>query len=286
MYFILILFSNRYLNLRIKMIAKWIWVPYGILVIVIAWYTKWVIPDYLSSYSMWYSSYEDYSILEYALIFGVFGGIITGLAADILNQRVWLIIASILALVSYWLVPYFDGSSRDKHKEWHYYVLLVLMFMAGQSASLATISTVKINLKNFNVTVAPLIISILLSYFYMGIHIESSIRWSLLFGIDTKVYLLGVGIASFVIYAVGAIILTFDQGAEQHSIESQYYLAMLDKIGWSIFIIYEVFLMLLLMLFKLILKNVYGNHTSLILIAYTYLVYIFKCFIVNLIKSR
>ena len=66
---------------------------------------------------------------------------------------------------------------------------------------------------------------------YIGVHIESSIRWSFLFGIDTKVYLLGVGITSFVIYAVGAFILTFDQGAQQHSIESQYYLAMLDKIG-------------------------------------------------------
>ena len=221
----------------------------------LSWYTKWVIPDYLSSYSMWYSSYEYYSILEYALIFGVFGGIITGLIVDIFNHRASLIIASILALISYWLIPQFDGSTREKHQDWHYYILLLLMFLAGQSSSLAIIAAVKINLKNFNATVAPLIIWILLSYFYIGIHIESSIRWSFLFGIDTKVYLLGVGITSFVIYAIGAFILMFDQGAQQHSIESQYYLAMLDKIGWSIFIMYEVFLVLLLMLFKLIMKK-------------------------------
>lgn len=101
-----------------------------------------------------------------------------------------------------------------------------------------------------------------MSYFYMSIHIESSIRWSFLFGIDTKLYLFGVGIASFVIYAVGALVLTLDSGTEQHSIESQYYLAMLDKIGLSIFIIYEVLLVLLLMIFKLVLKNVYSKQLT------------------------
>ena len=55
-----------------------------------------MVPEYLSSYSMWYSSYEHYSMLEYALIFGFYGGTITGLVADKLSQRITFIIAGVL----------------------------------------------------------------------------------------------------------------------------------------------------------------------------------------------
>jgi hypothetical protein len=83
------------------MITKWICIPYGIVIVVTAGFAKSVIPDYLSSYSMWYSSFEDYSILEYALIVGIYGGIFTGLLADSLSHRVSLSFAALLSIVAY-----------------------------------------------------------------------------------------------------------------------------------------------------------------------------------------
>jgi hypothetical protein len=83
------------------MITKWICIPYGIVIVVTAGFAKSVIPDYLSSYSMWYSSFDDYSILEYALIVGIYGGIFTGLMADSLSHRVSLSFAALLSIVAY-----------------------------------------------------------------------------------------------------------------------------------------------------------------------------------------
>lgn len=93
---------------------------------------------------MWYAAYENYSVIEYSLIFGVYGGVFTGLLVDTLSQRVTLAIASILSVTSYCLIPQFDGSSRTKQEDWHFYILAILVFLAGQSVSLALLSTVKV----------------------------------------------------------------------------------------------------------------------------------------------
>jgi hypothetical protein len=50
---------------------------------------------------MWYSSYEAYSILEYALMFGVYGGILSGLFVDTFSHRVSLLLAAVMSLISY-----------------------------------------------------------------------------------------------------------------------------------------------------------------------------------------
>lgn len=238
------------------MITKWICIPYGIVIVVIAGFVKSVIPDYLSSYSMWYSSYEAYSILEYALMFGVYGGILTGLFVDTFSHRVSLLLAAVMSLVSYWFIPQFDGSSRTKLEDWHFYVLTSLVFIGGQSVSLALVSTVKVCLLNFPITASPMVLSILLSYWYICMHIESSLRWSFFFGVDTKVYTMGVGIATSVIYAIGAVVMKIEKGSREQSGVSQYHLAMLDKVGLTMFVICEIFMILLLLLFKLIIKDV------------------------------
>lgn len=80
------------------MITKWICIPYGILITVIAGFIKSVIPDYLSSYSIWYSSYEDYSVLENCLVFGVYGGVFTGMLVDTVSQRISLLLASLITI--------------------------------------------------------------------------------------------------------------------------------------------------------------------------------------------
>lgn len=65
----------------------------------------------------------------------------------------------------------------------------------------------------------------------------------------------GVGITTSVIYAIGAVVLTKEDQRHQGGV-SQYHLAMLDKVGLTIFVVCEIFMILLLLLFKLILKDV------------------------------
>jgi MFS family permease len=214
------------------------------------------VPEYLSSYSMWYSSYEHYSILEYALIFGFYGGTITGFLADKLSQRFTFILAAILGAASYCLIPEFDGSSRMKQETWQFYVLATSVFMVGQSSSLAIISTIKVSLKNFSISTSPIILSILLSYLYITEHIEGSIRWSFFFGLDNKWYMYGVAGTSTVIYLIAAFVMTIDEGNRDNGSVSEYQLATLDKVGLSVFVIYEIFMILLLLLFKLVIKDV------------------------------
>lgn len=122
--------------------------------------------------------------------------------------------------------------------------------------SLAVISTIKVCLKNFPKSAAPMIMSIMMSYWYISPHIESSIRWSYFFGVDTKVYMMGIGIASALVYAVGAVIMNVEEQSQQQNGISQYHLAVLDKVGLSIFVIFEIFMVLLLLLFKLLTKEV------------------------------
>lgn len=229
--------------------------PYGILVITIASYVLSVVPEYLSSYSMWYSSFKHYVILEYALIFGFYGGVITGLLLDILNQRIIFIAAAVLSLVSYALIPQFDGSTRVKQEKWQLYVLLASVFLVGQSSSMAILSTLKVNLKNFSITTSPIILSILLSYLYINEHIEGSIRWSFFFGLDNKIYLYGVAVTTSIIYFIAAFIMTVDEGQQNLGTTPEYQLATLDKVGLSVFVIYEIFMILLLLLFKLVMKD-------------------------------
>lgn len=214
-----------------------------------------MIPDYLSSYSMWYASYEYYSILEYALVFGMFGGFITGLVVDKFHQKASLLAAAALALISYLLIPQFDGSSRSTHEPWHYYILVVLIFLAGQSASLGIISAVKVNMLNYTTEASPIVISILMSYLCVGIHVESAIRWYIFFGVDTKTYMIGVGVVSFFIYAIGAFVMVVAE-EDQDGSQAENKSVIVDKISLSIFIVFEVFQVLLLLMFKLIIKDV------------------------------
>lgn len=121
---------------------------------------------------------------------------------------------------------------------------------------MAIISTIKVCLKNFPITSAPMIMSLMLSYWYICPHIESSIRWSFFFGVDTKVYMFGVGITSSIIYAAGAVIMNVEDEHKQQIGTNAYHLAVLDKVGLSMFVIYEIFMVLLLLLFKLLSKEV------------------------------
>ena len=66
---------------------------------------------------------------------------------------------------------------------------------------------------------------------------------------------MGVGITTSIVYAIGAIILSKEKEQHQGGV-SQYHLAMLDKVGLSLFVVFEIFMILLLMLFKLITRDV------------------------------
>lgn len=71
-----------------------------------------------------------------------------------------------------------------------------------------------------------------------------------------KVYMMGVGVTSAIIYAAGAVIMNIEQPNQQQNGITQYHLAMLDKVGLSMFVIVEIFMVLLLLLFKLITKEI------------------------------
>jgi hypothetical protein len=96
----------------------------------------------------------------------------------------------------------------------------------------------------------------LLSYLYITEHIEGSIRWSFFFGLDNKWYMYGVAGTSTVIYLIAAFVMTIDEGNRDNGSVSEYQLATLDKVGLSVFVIYEIFMILLLLLFKLVIKDV------------------------------
>lgn len=154
------------------------------------------------------------------------------------------------------VIPMFDGSSRAQLEPWKFRVLAMAVFLVGQSSSLAIISAIKVSLKNFSIITSPIILSIMLSYLYITEHVEGSIRWTFFFGIDNKIYMYGVAAASTVTYFVAAFIMTIEDGQHNKGGISEFQLATLDKVGLSVFIIFEIFMVLLLLLFKLVIKDV------------------------------
>lgn len=84
---------------------------------------------------------------------------------------------------------------------------------------------------------------------------ESSVRWSFFLGVDTKVYTTGFGVAISVVCAIGAVIMNIDEDTDKLTGISQYHLSILDKIGLTMFIVFEILMVLLLMMFELVTKE-------------------------------
>jgi hypothetical protein len=68
--------------------------------------------------------------------------------------------------------------------------------------------------------------------------------------------MIGVGIATSVIYGIGAIILSVEEGPSIQNGVSQYHLATLDKVCLTMFVVLEIFMVLLFLMFKLITHEV------------------------------
>jgi hypothetical protein len=68
--------------------------------------------------------------------------------------------------------------------------------------------------------------------------------------------MIGVGISSSVIYAIGAIIMSVEEGNQIQNGVSHYHLASLDKVCLTMFVVLEIFMILLFLMFKLITHEV------------------------------
>ena len=126
-----------------------------------------------------------------AVQFGYYSGVIAGAFVDYLPNLVSFLVAAGLSLVSFGGLAY--AMSTDFELGWQLLTVL-LFFLAGLSASIATICSIVTIIKNFGRKVSVLLVAILVTYMKTASAFDNAIKDAFMPEADDSVYLVISGV--------------------------------------------------------------------------------------------
>lgn len=225
---------GKFEEIRNKLIAKWVSIPYGIMVVLVAGSCY-----NLFAYFQMIGQMQGYgattmTTIKYTVLIGYYLGLIPGLILRVLKPAGSFIVAAVLSAISFSGLGYITNNGDGSAVYW--VLMMICLFFGAMSGSIATIAAIVTTVKSFPRIPGILIIVIMIAYFKISPYLEFSIRSGFFEDPDLMWWFISIGLISAVVYLIGVItIREIDLGGTIEAIGLRY-----DKMGLLVYVAVEV----------------------------------------------
>lgn len=239
--------ADKFEKIKNDMIAKWVGIPMSILVVCTAGACY-----NLFAYFQQIGAAKGYgsttmTAIKYTVLFGYYLGLLPGLINRALGDTIALIIAAVMAVVSFTALGFIVDADNMVAE----ISMLVFLFTGAMSGGIATIAAIVTPVKSFPKMAGILIIVILIGYYKIAPYFEFSIRSAFFEEPDLKWYFIGVGLFQALIFGVGAFVIKeVDLDASIENMIKDY-----DRMGLLAYVLIEVIFFCAFYIISLIYEN-------------------------------
>lgn len=187
------------------MISKWVSIPYGIIVVLVAgtslnlseYFLELKGPLGLSPWDQWY--------IKWGVIFGYFGGVLVGPLVDIVGTTIAFPIAAIFAGGGFLGLAFLtEAGNLEAFGTIVVVGLVIFVSFASAIAALTSISTI---ILNFSKNVASMIASVMLAYYFIAPWFDVTIRKGYFQDVPLKTNMIAMAVIQFIVYLLAAMIM-------------------------------------------------------------------------------
>jgi len=211
------------------MINKWVSIPFGILVVLVAGGCVNLVPYFLELKDELGLEPIHQEFIKWGVLFGYYGGILAGPIVDMVGTTISFIVAAIIAGAGFIALAFFsDANAVGTIGVAGIIILLVLVSLSCAVATIASIATV---IKNFTRNVGAMVTAVMISYYILAPWFDLTVRHGYFEGVELKTNLIAMGVIHFVVYVLAAFIVDENEQSSRLKKAS----ALTDRFGVLIF---------------------------------------------------
>ena len=197
----------------IGMVSKWVSIPFGIFVVLVAGGTLNLIPYFLEIKDKLGFSPLQQELVRWGTLLGFFGGILSGPIVDILGTTISFPIAAFISGGGYIGLAFYTDSS--KVDTFNTIVIVALLVTVAFGASIAVISAVATVIKNFSRNVGGMIASVMVAYLFASEYLDLCVRKGYFTDVSLKTNMLTTAGYTFIVYMLAAFIIDENKESEE-----------------------------------------------------------------------
>lgn len=220
--------SNTVEDMR-GMITKWVSIPYGILVVLVAGGAVNLIPYFLDLKDDLGFSPAEQEFIRWGVLFGYYGGILAGPLVDIIATTISFVIAAFIAGGGFIALAFFTEASGAA--TFSTILIITLVLVVAFACAIATIAAISTIIKNFSKSVGSMVTAVMISYYILAPWFDLTIRHGYFEGVDLKSNMIASGIIHFVVYILAAFIVDENEQSRRLKRAS----ALTDRLGVFIY---------------------------------------------------
>ena len=210
------------------MISKWVSIPYGIIVVLIAG-TSLNLADYFLKIKDLGFSPTDEWFVKWGVIFGYYGGVLVGPFVDLVGTTVAFPIAAIFSGGGFVGLAYF--SEGGKTETFGTIVIVALVIFVSFSSAIAAITSISTIIINFSKNVGPMIAAVMMTYYFIAPWFDITVRKGYFDDVSLKTNMIAMGVIQFVVFLLAAIVM--DENEQSPSLKKAS--SLTDRVGILIY---------------------------------------------------
>lgn len=195
------------------MVSKWISIPFGILVVMVAGACVNLVPYFLELKGDLGFTPAQQELVRWAVLGGYYGGVLAGPVSDWFGQTFAFAFSAIVALGGFiGLAFYTDAGNVGTFNQILIIALLATVAFGGAVATIAAISTV---IKNFSRNVGSQLVAVMIAYYFVAPEFDQAVRHGYFEDAPLKTVLITAGITQFIAYLLAAFIVKDNEMSNQ-----------------------------------------------------------------------
>lgn len=195
------------------MVTKWVSIPYGIVVVLVAGSAVNLVPYFLDLKGQLGFEPIHQELIRWGVLFGYYGGIVAGPLVDGLGTTISFIMAAFIAGGGFiGLAFYTDASAVGTFSK---VVIVFLVILVAFNCAVATIASIATIIKNFSRNVGTMITAVMIAYYFLAPWFDTTIRHGYFEDLDLKTNMIATGIIQFVVFVLAAFIVDENEQSQR-----------------------------------------------------------------------
>jgi len=187
------------------MISKWVSIPYGIIVVLVAGSALNLAPYFLGLSSKLGFKAIDQQFIKWGVIFGYYGGLVAGPFVDMVGTTVAFPIAAIFSCGGFIGLAFYTESGNVE--TFGTIVIVSLIIFCSFSCAIAAITSISTITINFARNVGPSIAAVMITYYFVAPWFDLSVRHGYFEDVPLKNNMIATGVVQFIVFLLAALIM-------------------------------------------------------------------------------
>lgn len=222
-------FDSQTLDDMKGMVTKWVSIPYGIIVVLVAGSAVNLVPYFLDLKEQLGFTPVQQELIRWGVLFGYYGGILAGPIVDGLGTTISFVVAALIAGGGFIGLAFYTDAA--KVTTFNVVIIISLVLLVAFNCAIATIAAIATVIKNFSRNVGTMVTAVMIAYYFLAPWFDTTIRHGYFEGIDLKTNMIATGIIQFVVFVLAAFIVDENEQSQRLKRAS----SVTDRLGVTIY---------------------------------------------------